>query len=495
MIIGQGDNMANEGLKPAAFKDITIGLITEGSVSEDKMPANALTESLDFHFDRLGSATLRKGTTLLGNALSGNILGLYEFRDSGSGTNNQVIAVNGTTAYYLSASTWVAKRSSLTASAKARFTTFLDYVWMVNGVDSTAVWDGNPATSFLTSGNASSAPIGAFIENYRSRVWIAGDPNYPDRLYFSSLPSSVTTPIVTWNTSVTTGNWIDISPSDGENITCIKRTMLSLLVFKNNHIYRVYSVSETEPDPKINVGTYSSESVVETKDGVYFHHPSGFFKYNYLRHGSVQELSKPIQDIVDNISAANYSKIQGWQDGDHIYWSVGNVTIRGTTFNNLVVRYTVSSKAWTHYSYPSQFLVGTSYNDGTTLFRICGDNAGNVLKINVGKTDNGTPIAYSLIHRWENLDGLLSTQKIISALLMAHDGGAGGNVSYQVSGDIVNDWTKGIGQLKQYDTGFKNFQIKSTKFRLRLSGQSVGEPFVYKGFEIPEPDNQPLNYS
>ena len=485
----------DKGLKPAMFKDITIGLITEGSVSEDKMPANALTESLNFHFDRLGSATLRKGTTLLGNALGNSCLGLYEFRDSGSGSNNQVMQVNGTVLYYLSAGTWTSKRTGLTASAKARFTTFLDFVWMVNGVDATAIWDGNPSDSFVTNGNASGAPIGAFIENYRSRVWIAGNPTYPDRLYFSSLPSAVTTPIVTWNTDVSTGNWIDISPSDGENITCIKRTMLSLLVFKNNHIYRVYSISETEPDPKINLGTYSAESVVETKDGIYFHHPIGFYKYNYLRHGSVQELSKPIQDIVDNITAANYSKIAGWTDGDHIYWSVGSVTIRGVTFNNLVVRYTVSSKAWTHYTYPNQMLFSSSYNDGSTLYKLVGDSTGNILKMNTGKTDNGTPIAYSAVHHWENFDGLLSTQKTISALLVAHDGGTGSNVSYQIAGDVANDWTKSIGQLKQFDTGFKSFIIKATKMRVRLSGQSSGEPFVYKGFEVPIIDTQFLNYS
>lgn len=479
--------------KPLIYKDLTIGLITEGSVSEDRMPPNALTESLNFHFDRLGSATLRKGTTILGNAVGGSCLGLYEFRDSGSGSNNQIIQVNGTTAYYLAAGTWTSKRGSLTVSAKARFTTFLDFVWMVNGADATAIWDGNPANSFVTTGNASGAPIGQFIENYRSRVWIAGNPTYPDRLYFSSLPSAVATPVVTWNTDVATGNWIDISPSDGENITCIKRTMLSLLVFKNNHIYRVYSISETEPDPKINLGTYSGESVVETKDGIYFHHPIGFYKYNYLRHGSVQELSKPIQDIVDNISAANYTKICGWTDGDHIYWSVGNVTIRGITYNNLVVRYTVSSKAWTHYSYPSQILFASSYNDGSVLYKVVGDNAGNVLKMNTGTTDNGTPLSYSLVHRWENSDGLLSTEKNSTLILVGHDGGGGSNVNYQLGGDNVNDWTKAIGQLKDHDTGFQK-RIMARKYRLRVSGQSKGEPFVYKGYEIPKWDSQILSY-
>src|SRR3990167_9534048 len=93
-------------LDPQSFLNLTTGLITEGAVSEYRIPMDAVTESLNFKFNRIGSATLRKGTTLLGNQLSGNILGLYEFRDSGSGTNNQIVAVNGTVLYYLSGSTW-----------------------------------------------------------------------------------------------------------------------------------------------------------------------------------------------------------------------------------------------------------------------------------------------------------------------------------------------------------------------------------------------------
>ena len=117
---------------------------------------------------------LRAGTTRLGNdAFSGNILGLYEFRDSGSGSNNQIIAVNSTEASYLDGSTWTSKRTGLTSGSKAEFTTFLDYVFMVNGTDATAVWDGS-ASSFSTSGNASGAPAGKYIENFRNRTFSEG---------------------------------------------------------------------------------------------------------------------------------------------------------------------------------------------------------------------------------------------------------------------------------------------------------------------------------
>lgn len=469
-------------LEPQENKSLQTGLITEGAVSEHRMPMDAVTESLNFQFDKIGSATLRKGTTRLGNALSGNILGLYEFRDSGSGTNNQIILANDTTVKYLSGGTWTNKRTGLTAG-KTRFTTFLDFVWMVNGTDATAIWDGAAANNFLTTGNASNAPVGKFIENFRSRVWIAGGTK-PDRIYFSSLPSAAATPVVTWSTSDTTGDWIDISPSDGENITALKRAKSTLLVFKNNHIYRVYSVDQTDPDPAINIGTYSAESIVEAKDGVYFHHPSGFYRYTY--DGSVKEISRPIIDIVQNVSLSNYDDVAGWleTDGDHVVWALGDVTINGVTYSNLEVRYTISTQTWTHYTKPTQALISSRYNDGSTLFQLVGDNSGNILKVDTGLTDNSTAISFSLIHRWTTGDGLLYTEKSVPNLLFTHEGGRGANVSYQTETVPRTDWSNGIGQLDDFATIFTNTEIKGKKYRLRISGSSSGEPFSYNGYEV-----------
>jgi hypothetical protein len=479
-----------ETLTPLDFKSLQTGLITESAVSEHKMPLDAVTESLNLHFDKIGSATVRPGLTQLGTTGSGNILGLYEFRDSGAGTNNQILMVNGTACYYLSGGTWTSKRTSLTAGSKARFSTYLDFVFMVNGTEATTIWDGNTSNSFLTTGNADSAPTGQFIENFRSRMWISGNSSFPDRVYFSSIPTAAATPVITWDTDNATGDWINVSPSDGENITGLKRSKTYLLVFKNNHIYRIASVSNSEPDPVINVGTYSNESIVDTKNGTYFHHPTGIFRY---ADGVVQEVSKPIQDIIDNISASNYEDICGWEDGDHVYWSVGDVTIKGITYTNLVVRYTISSQAWTHYTYPTKFLFASPYDDGTKINYLVGDNAGKIYKTNTGNDDAGTQIQYNLIHRWYNIDGLISTRKNIQGIAFSHSGGNGTNVSYQTEESAKSEWTP-IGQLGTIDTGFSAANIKGRKMRIRISGSSKGETFSYHGFEIPKPQTDYVQF-
>jgi len=465
-------------------KSVKSGLITQGAVAENDYPMDAVLESLNFNFDSIGNMKLRKGSTLLGQQLASSaILGLYQFRDSGSGSNNQLIAVNGTTAYYLSGSTWTSKRTSLTASSKARFSTFLDYVFMVNGADATAIWSGAAGDSFVTTGNAASAPIGKFIENYRSRMWIAGNSSYPDRVYYSSIPSAEATPVITWDTSVTTGQWIDVSPSDGENITALHKTTEALLIFKNNHIYRIFSINSADPDPRFNVGTYSQESVVETKNGIYFHHPTGFYRYN---NGSVTEISRPIIDIINNITLTNYSKISGHveTDGDHVSWSVGDVTINGVAYTNLVVRYTISSQVWTHHSYPTQFLVGAPYNNGSSLTVVVGDESGSIFTIDSGVTDNGTEIFYSIIHPFDDIDGKHSTVKIITTMFFMHKGLKGANVNYQNSDDILNDFTKKVCQLQSRENGSSNLNIKGRKIKFKISGTSKGEPIYYEGYEI-----------
>jgi len=485
--------MAIQAIQPVSRNKLSSGLICFGAVAENAYPMDAVLESLNFNFDTIGKMTLRKGSPQLGNTMvASDILGLFNFRDSGAGSNNQLLAVNGTTVYYLVGGTWTSKRT-VTTGLKSRFSTFVDFVFMVNGTDATAIWDGNPSNSFITTGNAASAPIGKFIENYRARMWIAGNSTYPDRVYYSSVPSSVTTPVITWDTNVTTGQWIDISPSDGENITALHRTKGSLLVFKNNHLYRIYSINQTDPDPQFNVGTYSQESVVETKNGVYFHHPTGFYRYD----GNVTEISRPIIDIVRAITLANYSKVSGYveADGDHVCWSVGNCTVNGVDYTNLVVRYTISSQVWTHYSYPSQFLVGTSYNNGSNIVTVVGDNAGQIFTTESGLTDNGSEIMYSIIHPLDDIDGSHATLKIINKMFFMHSGMTGTNINYQTPEDILNDFRKSVGQMKSSETGFSNLALRGRKIRIKLSGSSKGQPISYEGFQWVSGSTQEINFT
>ncbi len=490
---GQKDTSAIPALPPLVRKSMESGLITKGAVSENRRPETSVEESINFDFDTIGAATLRKGITALGNNLGSAILGMHYFVDTvNSGAYTQLVVASGGGVFYLTGGSYSTIRTGMTPGSKARFSTYLDFIFMVNGTQSTAVWNGNPASSFSTAGNAQNAPTGTLIENFRGRMWIAGNFTFPDRLYYSSVPTAVGTPVVTWDTNVATGQWIDISPSDGDQITGMQRYKSTMLVFKTNRIYRVFDIGQTDADPQYNVGTSSNESIVETKAGVFFHHASGFYQYN--AYGQIQEISRPLQiDIIKQIPTSSYSSVTGWlePDGDHICWAVGTVVVRGITYTNLVLRYTISTMVWTHRTYPYQFVGSIRrqplYNDGTTQYALVGDTLGNVFETNTGKTDNGIAIPYSLIHRWENIDGLLSTRKTIMTVNFSHYGGAGSEISYQTEAqdpDDLNNWTHPVGQLQTSNTGFNSVNIKARKMRFRISGQSIGESFSYLGYEM-----------
>src|ERR1035437_8972662 len=97
------DTSAIQPLPPLLRKSLESGLITKGAISENRSPETSCTESLNFDFDTIGAATLRKGVTLIGNNLGGPILGMHYFSDTlHGGTNTQLIVGEGTGTYYLS---------------------------------------------------------------------------------------------------------------------------------------------------------------------------------------------------------------------------------------------------------------------------------------------------------------------------------------------------------------------------------------------------------
>jgi hypothetical protein len=284
-----------------------------------------------------------------------------------------------------------------------------------------------------------------------------------------------------------------VNTSDGDTITALQKFRTSLIVFKTNRIYREFGISQGDPDPYVSVGTSSAESVLETKLGLYFHHSSGFYQYNI--YGIVQEVSRPIWDIVRAIPASQYPNITGWveADQDHVCWALGTVTVNGTSYSNLVVRYTLSTQTWTHYQYPKTFTSSIRrqpyYTDGTKQYAVVGDTAGNVATLFNGVVDyDGSPISVSLIHAWDNIDGLLSTRKIIQTGNFSHYGGAGLNIAYQTEisdPSDLNNWAYGkVGQLVDSNSGFNSMDIKARKVRFRVYGVMSGSPCIYNGFEL-----------
>jgi len=453
------------------------GVIMENVIDESLMPAGAVNWAINCHFDRIGAVTTRDGITLLGAQVSSgnNIVGMFQFLDTGTGTDDRLIVVAGTVAYALVSGTWTSKRTTLTANKKARFTNFIDYVFMVNGAEAMQSWDGG-AGNFSTN-NVTNAPATKYIDNFRSRVWAVATVANPSRLFYSSVAAAGGT--ITWDTT----NWyIDIAPGDGEDISGIQRFSGEEYIFKPNSVYRIFSINQTEPDAQINVGTYSQESIQVAKDGMYWHHPSGIYR---LRKGETTptEISRPINDIIKNISRTNYTEVSSWEDADHVMFYVGDITVYGITISNCVIRWTISTQTWTIYSYPVPLVIGASYDVSASLGRVVGDNDGNVYQFDTGNTDNTVAINYELETRWLSLTGLRSDTVSIGNIVGLHENLVGANVGWR-SGNHNRLEIQPIGQLKEQETSFSNLEVKGNRIKLSIRGNTNSGSGIFQGFEI-----------
>lgn len=377
-----------------SLRDMSGGMVCE--VVDALTPDNAfrLIQNLDSDF--IGALKVRKGTTAIGNQVTDNktCLGLYNFRDSGSGQNNRQLAIfnnvgdTNSVLSYNNSGTWatVTGGNGFSANEKMRFATFLDYTFMVStSFMEPKSWNGDTATAIGTT-HLSSAPAGQFINVFKSRLYIAGTSANPDRVFFSSVPTVAGE--ITWTTAT---DYLDVNPNDGMNLTAMANTGTLLLFFKERAIYR-WNGRATDADLVVDTGTTSQESVASRNGSVFFFNPYGIW---ITDGGYPIQISQPIQRWIDAIDPSYFSNVSGVCDDNHYYCSIGDVTVDGADFSNVVLVYTVNTKGWSVRTYSKQFTVFANHIDSSGVYGImAGDDDGNVLDFNTGSTDAGVAISY-----------------------------------------------------------------------------------------------------
>lgn len=381
---------------------------------------------------------------------------------------------------------WTSRRSGLAEVSKPRFDQYLGYIWMVNGNQQIG---GDPvATSkggaFGTDLVPEGFPKGDFIQaGFEGRVWVAnktlGTIYYTDIVQFT--PPSIYT--LTYNEDV---NFITtISPDTGESITALMEVPRALLVFTENSITRIYGASSIDAYPAYNVGTFSQESIIQTKTGIFFHHSSGFYQFDY---GSQPvEISRRIIDFVKAIPRSYYEDITGVWDGfDNVEWQVGQVLVEGVVFSNCVLRYTISTQVWTIYDYPNiEATAMIYYDDGVDLNHLVGDEEGRTGQLDVGDTDYGEPFYFEWIDRWRAYTTMYYLTKSISGLSVYSENAAGANVMFQKQKTGANAWQTLFAISEENNslspnTGTEDFDVG----RLRIAGTTKGARVVIHGVEI-----------
>lgn len=172
-------------------------------------------------------------------------------------------------------------------------------------------------------GEASEAPVN-FIELYYSRMFTAGDPNAPSRLYWSQPPGD-TKSIEDWSvddaSENTSGGYVEIGQTSSDPIVGLCALSNQLLIFKKSSIYRLlgdrpgnYRVVLVNKDIEEMVNTgriaYGDTPFWITRAGLYYHT------------GSTAQLMYNARQVMNTLDKADISRCKAAECRDRLYFSM-----------------------------------------------------------------------------------------------------------------------------------------------------------------------------
>ncbi len=330
--------------------------------------------------------------------------GRFDLESGGGTTSYMIVASAPSVISSLSNSTsWSVINSGhpITTGHNVEFVQANNQIFMLNGFDNTAWWDGSTWTvggTYPGSASPPTATTGAWLGNY---LFLAGNSTNQDTLYVSDNLAP---------TSFQGNQIIKIQSGDGQPIKRIVNYRTGdLIIYKERAIYdlNITGVNAAcTPQPICawsytpvtqDVGTLSPRSVVSLGNDQWFLSSSPFGIRSVIRSQFdktfVNLVSQPIQDIFDGtnidgtiLNTEQVSKAAAvYYDNKYII----AIPVTGSSVNNLVLVYDFITQSWYEITgwYPTEWLV-YNYN----LYYIDA-NDGRVVQCFTGTTgDIGTVI-------------------------------------------------------------------------------------------------------
>jgi hypothetical protein len=159
-----------------------------------------------------------------------------------------------------------------------------DCLVIADGQNQLIKFDGESVTAFGSAEGCSDMPV-SFLAMYRGRLFAAGDPENPDRLYYSVLPGSGRT-VEDWGyveaSPAVEGGHTEVGSIGGDPIVAIKALSNQLLIFKKNSLYRLigdrpsnYTIEHIDADMPTtrhtSIAVYGDVLYFVTRDGLYYY--------------------------------------------------------------------------------------------------------------------------------------------------------------------------------------------------------------------------------
>ena len=348
--------------------------------SNNLVADNQCIDIQNFYFDEKGSITKREGSAKYNaTAIDANpIISLFRFYKS-STAFKEALCVSGTNIYKGDdgAGTWTSIQSGLTAEKPCSFAVWQEICYIWNGYDSPMQYDGTAVSSV-----SGTPPQGKYLVFRKERLYVAGDPNNPNRLYFCNTGDPTT-----WDTGT---NYIDIRSDDGDWITGILPLGDTLVIYKNNSVWALagtslsdFFLSMISPD----VGCMAPETLVSYQTYHIFYHRRGVFSFNGTERSL---LSDKITPRMEDINKDYIESFSGGVYKDQ-YWI--SLTKSGETQNDEVYLLDLRFGSWTYFAglNPGVFSNWDGATDGGEF--LYGDSTnGYVWYLNTGTKDDSTII-------------------------------------------------------------------------------------------------------
>jgi hypothetical protein len=200
--------------------------VTQLAPNECRKLENGVLDERGGFAKRLGM--LDKGSF---GAAAHRVLSIYTFYRGGVAPPQLIIHTTGGDVLYTNdpdapTITWGTIATGQSTTEPFSFETFAGKLYMSNGVNDYAAWDGTAYTAFPT------APKGKYLRLWKDTMWVAGVTNLPDRVY-SSEPGNAESFLVS--------AWIDIAKGDGDRIFALATDGMFLIIGKRN---RAMSMSD-----------------------------------------------------------------------------------------------------------------------------------------------------------------------------------------------------------------------------------------------------------
>lgn len=412
----------------------------------------------NYHLDNLGSLTKRNGiANLVGQIVNDKpVLGMYFFKDiQGTDYSNVLVAIDDSGSansdiFDIETNAWTISKANDTAGALPVFCSFVDYVFRTNGSDAMSS-SNNPPSAWGTT-NCLATLIPKYCCVWEDRVYALNDNSatkYPSRIYWSSLPSG--TPLaLTWTSA---SDYADINPDDNDEITWGEPFGKMMAIFKNKALYR-WTFGQVEPDKIIDQGTPQGRTVKQTAGIMFWANIFGVWAWTGI--GQPKLISRKVQDFIDVIPTL--ANMRAEVDYDHYYLYIGDVTVKGTTYSNTMLVYTISAKAWHIETYPfeikamARFETKTLGNTAIYDTIYLGDDDGYVYRKGTGTSDYLGTTA-------KNINGRIITKEYplvnfpktsnLEQLYFLAQKGTGAKVNYMIDKGDLKPWKDLLHRITQ----------------------------------------------